>query len=471
MTPNIKTSSNLIVKIGLLLSVVIFILDLQTPLGIADGMLYVGVMLLSMWTKDRRSIIMTAITAIGLIIAGYLLSPSAVVESYLAITNRLFSIVVVIICAFMIIQYKMVEHKFSDYKYALDESSIIAITDQKGVIKKVNNNFCEISKYSEEELIGQDHRIINSGYHAKEFIRELWVTIANGKIWRGEVKNKAKDGSFYWVDTTIVPFLNEQGKPYQYIAIRSDITLRKKIEEDLIQRNQELKKFIWISSHDLQEPLRKLQFYINRLSSEHLNLTNKEKDYFRKIQQNAIQMSELLNDLRSFMLSKSTIDKLKKIDLNLIIAEVLSDLKNIIEEKDAIIEVTELCDANIIPLKFRQSMHHLISNALKFSKPDIPPHIIIKGRTVKGTELNLKNISPGINYCNITITDNGIGFDPHHKERIFEIFQHLNSKEEYSGTGIGLAIVKNVIENHNGVITATSELNKGAKFDIYIPIN
>src|SRR5919198_3147884 len=166
-----------------------------------------------------------------------------------------------------------------EIRYALDQAAIVAITDQRGIITYVNDKFCEISKYSREELLGQDHRIINSGYHPKEFIRDLWRTIAQGKVWRGELRNRAKDGSIYWVDTTIVPLLNADGKPRQYLAIRSDITQRKAMEQQLADQAAltQLGQLAAVVAHEVRNPLAGIKGSLQVLRSRSITQTTDQR--------------------------------------------------------------------------------------------------------------------------------------------------------------------------------------------------
>ena len=245
---------------------------------------------------------------------------------------------------------------------------------------------------------------------------------------------------------------------------------KEKRAEELINANKELLAFTYISSHDLQEPLRKIQIFVS-IILENEKLTENGKYNFERMQLSAKRMQLLIDDLLAFSRIATIELKFEKTELSQIVDEVKAELKDTIHEKQATLEATELCAANIIPFQFRQLMYNLISNALKFSQPDLASHITIKSRILKGSKLNNEKLSPKKTYCHITVKDNGIGFEPHFSERIFGVFQKLHGKEVYAGTGIGLAIVKKIVENHNGVITATSELKKGATFDIYIPAN
>jgi len=361
--------------------------------------------------------------------------------------------------------------EISDYKIALDESSIVTITDQRGIINYVNDNVCKISKYQRNELIGQDHRIINSGFHSKEFFRNLWSTITNGQTWKGEIKNKAKDGSFYWVDTTIVPFLNTKGKPYQYIAIRSDITSRKLIEEDLIKSketadtaNRAKSEFLANMSHEIRTPMNAIIGFSELLYNTMEN--EKQRSQIASIRSSGKNLLNIINDILD--LSKIEAGKLslqtETVNIHRLAKEMEMMFAHTTGEKDISFYIeteSEIPSALLLDeTRLRQVLFNLLGNAVKFTDKG---HIILT-LDKKSKENNLIDLT-------IKVEDTGIGIPKTQQKRIFEAFSQqegqMNSK--YGGTGLGLTITKRLVEMMGGKISVHSVPDKGSIFTVYLP--
>jgi PAS domain S-box-containing protein len=380
------------------------------------------------------------------------------------------------------LQQRQVE--IADYKHALDESSIVAITDQTGMIIHVNENFCKISKYSRQELLGQDHRIINSGHHPKEFIRNLWVTIANGKIWRGELKNKAKDGSYYWVDTTIVPFLNERGKPYQYLAIRSDITQRKQAEEELYRINEELEnkvtertfeltealerekalsemksRFVSMASHEFRTPLSAILSSASLLehyaTPEH---TGKRSKHIDRIKSSVKNLTGILDDFLSLeKLEQGRVEaNFSDFDLNEFMEDVVEEMDGMLRKKNQKIVSAYEGEKNVCQDKkiLRIIFLNLLSNAVKYSPDEKEIHLQL---AVKNAEIFL------------SVKDEGIGIPLDAQADLFSKFHRAKNAIHIQGTGLGLHIVKRYVELVEGTIDFVSRENEGTTFFVRLP--
>ncbi|PLT35045.1 PAS domain S-box protein [Bacillus sp. V5-8f] len=339
-----------------------------------------------------------------------------------------------------------------DIHYALEQSSIVAFTDAKGIITQVNNKFCDISGYSHEELIGRNHNILNSGYHPKSFFLELWKTIGNGKVWKGEIKNRAKDGTYYWVDTTIVPFLRENGKPYQYLAIRNDITERKKTEE-VLHRQDKLAAVGQLAAgvaHEIRNPLTSMKGYTEFLQLDESDPSRRE--FLDIILEEIERVNNIVEDFMVLAKPKAVHLEIKNI------IPVVRNVVSLIEfearkrnihlhfhaaEKD---EILVLCDEN--------RLKQVFLNFLKNGMEAIP-----NGGTID-VAVQWKDGD-----VQISITDNGVGIPEDKLKRLGEPFYTTKK----TGNGLGLMVSFRIIESHHGRVLVESELNKGTRFNIVLP--
>jgi signal transduction histidine kinase len=238
--------------------------------------------------------------------------------------------------------------------------------------------------------------------------------------------------------------------------------------EELEFRNHELQQFSWVVSHDLKEPIRKIELFIKIIKERFLKPDPVAIDYVNRTVRSAERMSKLITDLLDYSRLSSGVDP-EATDLNEVIGEVIADFDYLIEDKEAVINLSHLPTINGIPSQLRQIFQNLVGNSLKFSKTGVPPVITIKSEIISDKSFDSPVSSSG-SYCRISVEDNGIGFDEKFLDKIFIIFQSLNDRNSYEGTGIGLAIAKKIIEKHNGLITARSKPDAGSCFIIVLPL-
>ena len=336
-----------------------------------------------------------------------------------------------------------------EMRYALDQAAIVALTDQRGIITYVNDKFCDISGYSRAELMGQDHRIINSGHHPKEFIRGLWRTIAQGQVWRGEFRNRAKTGTFYWVDTTIVPLLDAQGKPRQYLAIRSDITQRKAAEQQLADQAAlaQLGQLAAVVAHEVRNPLAGVKGSLQVLRARAAT-DLPDRHLFDVMIARLDTLNAKVDDILRFARPRTPVPE--SVDVKAVALDAIPSAQAAAGVDSApVIGPAASAIVQADREMLRAVLLNLVMNACQSG-------------SVEPIEMRVTETATD---CRIEVLDRGAGLGDTDPEQLFQAF-HTTKK---SGTGLGLAIVRRLVTLQGGSVTLHPRDGGGAVARVTLP--
>lgn len=372
-----------------------------------------------------------------------------------------------------ITERKKTEANLWDQKMVLDKASIVAETDPMGRITYVNDKFCEISKYSRDDLIGKTHKVVNSGYHSQEFFKAMWHTIRSGDTWQGEIKNKTKDGDFYWVDTTIVPFFSLSGDITKYVSIRHDITREKILQQQLreqiiiaekvVNASAAKSNFISEMSHEIRNSLNCIMGYAELFETD--NLTDEQTQFLKQIRSSSQFVFDLMNDtLDSSQIEASKLH-LSRSSINL--PQTLQQIINMVsgnashKNLDLILTIAPEVPETVVGDQYRlsQVLLNLLNNSVKFTE---------SGKIE--LSVSLKNPEEGRTVL-FSVKDTGKGVPPEKVPHLFKEFEQCHPGASRQGTGLGLSISKKIVELMGGEINVETTVNEGSNFYFEIPFD
>lgn len=440
-----------------LVTVATFVASLRLPLGIDVAALYGISVLMALYIRIPGfsfgvAALCTLLTAIGAWLA-----PPGGVTAY-AIVNRALTLVGLWVTAWLIWRAKRAGRalgqsakNLADTNFALNEAAIVATTNVKGEITFANDKFVEISKYSRDELLGRDHRIINSGYHSKEYIRDLWHTIANGRIWRGELRNRAKDGSIYWVDTTIVPFLDARQRPYQYMAIRYDITDRKRSEEQVREQAAlaRLGEMAAVVAHEVKNPLAAIKGALQIIGGR-MPDDGRDRAIIGDIVARVDSLNDIVQDLLIFARPREP--QLTPVAL----AELVEGTSALLRR-----------DPNCAQLAIELSGDNPIVQADIEQLRTVFLNLLLNAAQASGSTGRIRvHVAANDLSATVAIADQGPGIPAEIRAKIFEPF----FTTKHRGTGLGLPTARRVIERHRGTVEVDCPPSGGTVVTVTLPM-